>query len=86
VASLREQIEFYPPGLIVLRGPKKAARFIQELPREQVAELMRQGYCFFVLPDGVSLEAVPDEALEQAYLARKAARRKTIPPEPGKRH
>lgn len=78
MAKLRDQIEFYPPGLIVIRGPKDAARFLHELPEELVAQLMRKGYCFFVLPKGISLEAVPDEALEQAFRARQRARKPVI--------
>lgn len=74
MATLREQIEFFPPGLIIIRGPKAAAAVIQEMPRDMIAELSARGYAFIVLPENLTLEAVSDDVIESVW--RERVRRK----------
>lgn len=76
--GLRDQIEFYPPGVIIIRGPRGAATLIQELPAAVIADLTARGYCFLVLPEGARLETVPDEELEKALRDRQRARKPVI--------
>ncbi len=78
MSRILEQIEFYPPGLIIIRGPDEAAKFIQSVPREIIADLTSRGYYFLVLPVGASIETVPDDVLEQAYRTRQRTRKPVI--------
>lgn len=82
MADLRQQIESLPPGLILIKGREQVAEFLHALPRNVLTDLHRLGYRFFVVPEGIALEAMPDEVLEKLWLERQAARVKATVPTP----
>jgi hypothetical protein len=74
MSDLRRKIESLPPGLILIQGRAEVAEFLHALPRNILSDLHKLGYRFFVVPEGVSIEALPDEVLEQMYLMRQSAK------------
>lgn len=82
--GLKRQIESLPPGLILIRGRDEVAEFLHELPRDVIRDLRSLGYVFLVLPEGLSIEAMPDEVIEELYRERQEMKRKASgPPAPG---
>lgn len=76
MSDLRRRIESLPPGIILIHGRTEVTAFIDALSRPVLRDLHSMGYRFFVVPEGVTVEALPDDVIEKMWLERQAIRKK----------